>query len=187
MIDISPYIIAFIKFCIEIYTNICIFLNQYKHIFIKPDDKKVKYEKSINFIKKFHHNSYEDIHSFADIYLKDDEHLKCEWMFNNSTYITYFTKKNINHFLPYTLFNLYCAEPRNKFIACLLTDNITNEIENCTTLIKQLAGPYQNFYNDIPIEIHSQHIWGITNKTLTIITLKDKHTFNLEKDNILTI
>jgi len=187
--SVSKYTIHFLTFCIEIYTSICIFLTRYKQIFIKQAESNLTNVLLVKYVFKYSNNTCIDlIANFAiEAKLTSDEYIKCHWVFNNNSYITFFTNANIKYFLPYTIFNLYFAKPENKIIAGFITDNKTKEIENCTSFLKQLAGPYQNFYSNVPIDLHTKHIWGIHNKTLQIITLKNKFSFDLEKDNILTI
>ena len=68
----------------------------------------------------------------------------------------------------------------------MLTNNETKEITNITTLIKQIAGPFQNFYKGI-YTITSKDIFGIQNKNLQLITSKSSYNFDLSKDNILEL
>ena len=109
-----------------------------------------------------------------------------EWIFDNIKYKQYLYNNTLQYLVPYTFYNMRHKRPDHKIIAGILTNNITNQLENCTSDIKQIAGPNQNFFKDI-YQVHSKDIFGYDNISLQIITTKSTYVFDLTKDNILEL
>lgn len=109
-----------------------------------------------------------------------------EWTFDNINYKQYLSKESFQFLAPYSIFNMRYKSPDNKIIACLITNKDTNEIENLTSTIKQMAGPKQNFFKGL-YNIHTIDIFGLQNKILQIITTNTTCYFDLSKDNILEL
>ena len=109
-----------------------------------------------------------------------------DWIFDNKIYKQFLNEYTIHNLFPYTFFSIRNTIQEHKIISALITDNNTNNIYNKTKYIKMIAGPKQNFFNDI-YQIHSDDIFGLQSKTLQIVTIKKTYIFDLSKDNVLEL
>ena len=107
-------------------------------------------------------------------------------IFDNCKYKQYLNNKTVQFLVPYSIHTLRTKSSDFKIIACILTNNENKEVTNITTFIKQIAGPFQNFYMGI-YTIRSKDIFGIQNKNLQLVTSKSSYNFDLSKDNILEL
>lgn len=121
-------------------------------------------------------------------WLLKDMSFSIDWSFNNISYISFYNYDTISYFPPYGFYDIQKSQPDVKIIAGLLRNNEDNNIINITTFIKKLAGPKQNFYKDHQfLNVTTRSVWGIQNKTLTIITSLNNFHFNLSEDNVLEL
>jgi hypothetical protein len=109
------------------------------------------------------------------------------WTFDNTPFKFYINNESANYFPPYSFNTMRFCKKENKFIAALLKNNETEEIQSVIGLVKQISGPKQNFYKDLPFHITTREVWGICNKTLSIVTLNKTYDFDLNSDNILEL
>ena len=175
---------AIIKYIIDIYAIFIVYFHEFKTQYIN-NEKHVFFECSNvicinnneNITKQFICNKFEFL---------DNKIYSFEWIFDNLIYKQYLNRNTLKYLVPYSIYNLRNQSPEHKIIACLLKDNETNEISNITNIIKQVAGPSQNFYRGI-YKIYSKDIFRFQNKNLQIITTKSSYNFDLSKDNILEL
>ena len=106
------------------------------------------------------------------------------WILKNIKYSSHINKDKLYLFPHYNLDTMLNIEPEHKIIAAFLK-NENNCIDNITTLIRQLAGPRQNFYSDTEYNVNTKDIFGIYKKQLSIITLNKTFVFDLSTNNIL--
>lgn len=112
------------------------------------------------------------------------------WALNSIQYINYYKNTELNMFPPYSFEDIRSPNKNEKIMVALLIDNIDKNkpMMNITNIIKQYAGPKENFYNDIDnYEVNTEDIFGTCKKTLQIITSKKTYNFDLQKNNIIQL
>ena len=168
----------------HIYTRI---LFWFKYIY-----KSYIQEKSPFFTIKSVNTTDEDITSY---YLKETvydfkKYSKAiiHWTVNESDYKFILTSDSYDFFPPYSFHTLKTCIPTTKIVSAFLKSKSSeNEFDSVGKLVKQLAGPKQNFYRDTEYKIMTSDVWGICDKKLSIITSNGVKEFDLSKDNILEI
>ena len=174
---------TFIIYIVDFYAHIIFILNRFKIKFFPHNDIFFQISNvfcisnNINTTNQFISNKL-DVRS-DDIYC-------FEWIFDNVKYKQYLNKETLKYLVPYSIYTLRNKLPDCKIIGCLLTKNKTNEIDNVTNFIKEIAGPFQNFHKGI-YQIYTKDIFGYQNTNLQIRTTKSVYNFDLSKDNLLEL
>ena len=109
------------------------------------------------------------------------------WSVKNTQYKFLLSKDSADLFPPYSFHALKHCIPENKIVTAYIQNADDNSLENVGKLIKQIAGPKQNFYRDVGLLFKTSDLWGTCNKTLSVVTTKTTKTFDLSKDNVLEL
>lgn len=176
---------TFIVFLFQVYTRIVFFFTQlYKDYF---EEEKRESFFIVNSVVCNNEN-ITDYYIYKNTFdFKKYTQSLIDWKVNGKMYTFYLTEKSAEYFPPYSFHSLKSCLPENRIVTALIVDNSDKSIENVSKLIKQIAGPKQNFYKDLDYSIKCSDIWDFCDKTLTITTTTQTKQFDLSKDNILEL
>ena len=109
------------------------------------------------------------------------------WSVHGVQYKFLLSQDSADNFPPYSYHEMRHCTPENKIVTAFIQDSDGNIVDNVGKLIKQMAGPKQNFYKDLGLQLKTGDMWCIGDKTLSIVTSKCTKTYDLSKDNILEL
>jgi hypothetical protein len=109
-----------------------------------------------------------------------------DWNIGQCEYKFVLTPDSCDHFPPYSFHSMKTPATSKTIVSAFLKDT-NGEVQSVGKLIKKLAGPKQSFYRDAGSKIMTSDIWGLCDKTLTLVTTVGMKDFDLTKDNILEL
>ena len=175
-----------VVFLFHVYTNIIFFLSSLYDAVFKHNEKEEFFKitgvdsDGIDMSLYYLYGKSYDM----DMYPKSI----INWKLNGTEYKFILSKDSSEHFPPYSFHTMKHAIPETKIVSAFLKDKGSHDpVTTVGKIVKQYAGPKQNFYRDTGCKIMTSDIWGICDKTLTLITTKGNKDFDLSVDNILEL